>query len=147
MHPPAWPLALLITCGSAPPCYPPPYEDLSRWVPAAAQLETVCGVATRAEVVVKSNSARSLGSVYFGSAGDLVRFTGKLTRVSGTGRLSADMWGHLRGVARTVPSVEGLIDIYGFTNSEQTTVRFLGQDGPMRYRVEDVSVVRVEWVP
>lgn len=147
MHPPAWPLAILITCTPAPPCSPPPYADLSRWGPAAAQLETVCGVATRAEVDVDANGARSLGSIYSGDVGDLVRFTGRLTRVSGTGRLSADLWGPLYGVARGVPNTEDRIDIFGFTNSETTTVRFLGQDGPMRYRVEDVSVVKVEWTP
>lgn len=139
-------LLLFGSCGpSAPPCFVPAYEDLSRWAPTPAELLPVCGVRTRAILDAATATSTVLAKPYEGEAGAVVWVTARILRMVGTGKLSTNIVNnYLLGVGE--PDSNGDAYVYARLPTGKATINFLGEAGaePLRFEVRDVLVLPLE---
>ena len=124
----------------------PPYADLSRFAPAAAQLENDCGVAVGALVRADAGSARVLATIAFAEPGAGIYVVGRMRLVEGRGKLSAYLWDD-EPLVNTMPFDSGRVVMLGVTSIEDTKVGFLGQADQgeaLVFEVREVVITTIE---
>ena len=138
---------LLLSCGGDLPCYRPPYEDLSRWAPQPAKLDSVCGVPTRAELLTPAGEASVLAKYYDGAPGDTVWVSAHLLRDEGPGKLSALIWEKYT-YGMSGPDAKGQTTLWAMVPTGHATITFLAQatTAPLRWEVRDVLISTIEVV-